>query len=358
MLSTTPSFNNSSSSSSTTVVHSYAFHDTTSCRACSIRHNKTPSFRWDINTATQTTSLNLSKNERRIKIINSNSNPQTLQKQQEQQQKEQNKKKSTFRYLSTKTILFGILSIGITGATPNGKKNLIRLIVCLASYSSAKYTYDVFEKKYYDMNNKSEGAIYNTNGDYYTNKIHDDDHNDEFIEDEEKKTSINSNKKKRMTKIWELFHKLKERLKGKEDGVDDGNGIIFINGTNNNNNDYHDQSSSSSSSPIINNNTTPSPHTSSINTTTNTISNGKKWLQQSLTNLQQTEQQIFDIKQKEALDKQEAQKQKAKEWINETLRSTALAKAKADVMRREEAEARLKAQKWAESITRQSGIDL
>ena len=87
-------------------------------------------------------------------------------------------------------------------------------------------------------------------------------------------------------------------------------------------------------------------------------SSGAAWLKQSLDSLEETDRKIAELKQKEAAAKAAEQQAKAKEWVSETLRSTAGAKAQADMMRRQEEVARHKAKKWAESVARQSGVDL
>jgi len=90
----------------------------------------------------------------------------------------------------------------------------------------------------------------------------------------------------------------------------------------------------------------------------NSNPNGEAWLKQSMDNLEETDRMIADLKRQEAEARAAEQKAKAREWVNETLRATTNAKARADVMRRQEEEARHKAQKWAESVARQSGVDL
>jgi hypothetical protein len=87
-------------------------------------------------------------------------------------------------------------------------------------------------------------------------------------------------------------------------------------------------------------------------------SSGAAWLKQSLDSLEETDRKITELKQREAAAKAAEQQAKAKEWVSETLRSTAGAKAHADMMRKQEEVARHKAKKWAESVARQSGVDL
>jgi hypothetical protein len=90
----------------------------------------------------------------------------------------------------------------------------------------------------------------------------------------------------------------------------------------------------------------------------NSNPSGKAWLKQSLDNLEETDRAIADLKRQEAAARAAEQKAKAKLWVSDTLRSTADAKLKAEMMIKKEKEDRHKAQKWAESIAKQSGIDL
>jgi len=84
----------------------------------------------------------------------------------------------------------------------------------------------------------------------------------------------------------------------------------------------------------------------------------KTWVDQSIMKIEETNRRISDEKaQQEAL--REAQRKKmAKDWVVATMRSQSIAIEEAQVKKREEEEAKLRAKKWAESMIRNTGIDL
>jgi len=84
----------------------------------------------------------------------------------------------------------------------------------------------------------------------------------------------------------------------------------------------------------------------------------KTWIDQSIMKIEETNRRISDEKaQQEAL--REAQRKKmAKEWVVATMRSQSIAIEEAQRKKAEEERANLRAKKWAESMIRNTGIDL
>ncbi len=207
--------------------------------------------------------------------------------------KNANQNKTTLALIS----VAGIVSILSTGAVQ-------RIAVSVISYTTAKYTYDLFEK------------IFVTPGDGRERK--------------------RVRARNRLKDKFQKRHYSREKEKGSIGGDSIKMGITTKRISN----------GAARSGGVV--------EQSSLNSNPN----GKAWLKQSMDNLEETDRMISDLKRQEAEARAAEQKAKAREWVNETLRATTNLKARADTMRKQEEEARHKAQKWAESVARQSGVDL
>ena len=82
------------------------------------------------------------------------------------------------------------------------------------------------------------------------------------------------------------------------------------------------------------------------------------WVDQSITNIQETNRRIAHEKAAEQALLEKRKQEKARQWVEATMKSSELALEKGREMRRKEEEEKLKARKWAESMVRSTGIDL
>lgn len=84
----------------------------------------------------------------------------------------------------------------------------------------------------------------------------------------------------------------------------------------------------------------------------------KTWVDQSIMTIEETNHRISNEKAQEEALREAQRKKMAKEWVAATMRSQSLAIEEAERKKREEEEAMLRAKKWAESMIRNTGINL
>lgn len=82
------------------------------------------------------------------------------------------------------------------------------------------------------------------------------------------------------------------------------------------------------------------------------------WMDQCLTSVEETEERIADLREKEALAIEAEQKEKAKKWVEATMRSSTEAREQLNHIRNIHAEKKRMAKRWAESMVRSTGVDL
>jgi hypothetical protein len=84
----------------------------------------------------------------------------------------------------------------------------------------------------------------------------------------------------------------------------------------------------------------------------------KTWIDQSIMKIEETNRRISNEKAQKEASREAQRKKMAKDWVVATMRSQSLAIQEAQRKKREEEEAKLRAKKWAESMIRNTGIDL
>ena len=84
----------------------------------------------------------------------------------------------------------------------------------------------------------------------------------------------------------------------------------------------------------------------------------KRWVNQSITHIEDTGKRIADIKAQEIAVEDSRRKELAKQWVTATMRSQSQAIQDAQEKRGQEEESIRKAKLWAESMVRRTGADL
>eukprot|EP01083_Nonionella_stella_P037135 101243_1 len=84
----------------------------------------------------------------------------------------------------------------------------------------------------------------------------------------------------------------------------------------------------------------------------------KAWMDQCLTSVEETEERMADLREKEAMAIEAEQKEKAKKWVQATMKSSTKAREELNQIRSIRAEKKRIAKRWAESMVRSTGVDL
>uniref|UniRef100_A0A7S3PY62 Uncharacterized protein n=1 Tax=Chaetoceros debilis TaxID=122233 RepID=A0A7S3PY62_9STRA len=82
------------------------------------------------------------------------------------------------------------------------------------------------------------------------------------------------------------------------------------------------------------------------------------WMDQCLTSVEETEERMADLKEKEAMTIEAEQKEKAKKWVQATIRSSTEAREELNQTCSIRAEKKRISKRWAESMVRSTGVDL